>query len=154
MVSISLMLCLGTKDILKQCCWRGRCSHSSRVPTRPIRYFEVRNLCYGRVSFRVSNDDCSARIFFLLRVGLSFERFDSVLVNLIFPWSALNSISLCCMLNHAFVFLFYARTYIFSIRRRTCERWKDIFLKSNGLKHCFLARAKLPRSAILNIFFQ
>ena len=27
-----------------------------------------------------------------------------------------------------------------------------IFLKTNGLEHCFLAPAKLPRSAILNNF--
>ena len=31
----------------------------------PIYYFEVGNLCYGRVSFRDNNDDCSARILFI-----------------------------------------------------------------------------------------
>ena len=28
----------------------------------PICYFEVGSLCYGQVSFRVSNDDCFGRI--------------------------------------------------------------------------------------------
>ena len=47
----------------------------------PICYYEVGNLCYGRVSFRVYNDDYFARIYLgWLRVGLGFERFDSDLV--------------------------------------------------------------------------
>ena len=47
----------------------------------PICYFEVGNLCYGRLSFRVSKDECSAHISLgLLRFGLGFERFDSDLV--------------------------------------------------------------------------
>ena len=46
----------------------------------------------------------------------------------------------------------YVRTYVFSLRHRTCSWWKDIFLKTNGLEHCFLAPAKLPLIAILNNF--
>ena len=37
--------------------------------------------------------------------------------------------------------LLYLKIYVFSLRHRTCNWWKDIF--SNGLQHCFLAQAKL-----------
>ena len=89
-----------------------------------------------------------------LRVGLSFERFDSVLIwiNLTFQWPALTSISLSLTLNFALTLLFYVRRYVFSLRYRICNWLNDIFLKTNGLEHCFLAPAKLPRSAILNNF--
>ena len=48
---------------------RSLCAHS---------YLDVGNLCYGRERFRVSNDNCSARIpLGYLRAGLGFERCDS-----------------------------------------------------------------------------
>ena len=77
----------------------------------------------------------SARILLgWLRVGFSFERFDSVLVriNLTFPWPALTSISLCIILNYALALLFYVIIYVFSLRHITCNWWKGIFWKPMG----------------------
>ena len=42
--------------------------------------------------------------------------------------------------------IYYARTYIFILGRRTYKWWKGIFLKINAQGHCFLAPAKLVGS--------
>ena len=118
---------------------------------RPVCYFKVGNLCYGRLSFSVSN--CLPFLGCCLRVVLSFKRLYSGLVwaDLTFPWSALNSISLCRLLNHALTLIFMRENIYFSLRRRS-YKWARTFFLTNEKGHCFLAPAKLSYSAILNNF--
>ena len=113
---------------------------SGKAPPRVFDNSPPMFWCYGRGSFRASNDDCFGRISLCwLLVGHDFERFDSDLVwaNLTFPWSALNSISLCRLLNHAFAFFIMLEHVCLAFDAELISGMKDNFWKPMGRSIAF-----------------
>ena len=56
------------------------------------------------------------------------------------------------ILNYAFAFCIMKKNMYFLPSTQNLEVVEGQFLKTNVKEHCFLAPAKLPRSAILNDF--